>query len=40
LYSQGKIEEAIAEWEDVVRKNPGNTLAEMYLRLVKKESAG
>ncbi len=36
LYAAGQRGEAIAAWEDVLRRNPGNKSAEMYLSLVRE----
>jgi tetratricopeptide (TPR) repeat protein len=38
LYAAGKREEAVAVWEDVLGRNPGNKSAEMYLNLVRDMS--
>jgi tetratricopeptide (TPR) repeat protein len=40
LYSAGKKNEAIREWESVLQRNPGNRSAEMYLNLVRDAGKG
>jgi tetratricopeptide (TPR) repeat protein len=40
LYSAGRKADAIAVWEDVLARHPGNKSAEMYLNLVKETPEG
>lgn len=37
-YTLSKFKQAEEEWLDVLKKNPGNKTAEMYLRLLKKKA--
>jgi hypothetical protein len=38
LYSVGRKEEAVACWEGVLQRSPGNKQAEMYLSLVRENA--
>jgi tetratricopeptide (TPR) repeat protein len=40
LYSAGRKAEAVAVWEDVLARHPGNSSAEMYLNLVRESAQG
>ena len=40
LFSAGRKDEAVAVWEDVLRRHPGNSSAEMYLNLVRESPEG
>jgi tetratricopeptide (TPR) repeat protein len=36
LYASGKVEDAIAQWEEVLRADPAHRAAGMYLKLVER----
>ena len=38
LYTKGDIQEALAEWQQVVEKDPENRQANMYLKMVSAEN--
>ena len=40
LYSMGKTELALKEWNEVLSLDPGNKSCQMYINLVKEEEGG
>ena len=37
LFSLGRKDDAIKEWQDVITRDPGNKSARLYLKMVKDE---
>ena len=38
--SAGKIDEALAQWHEILRRDPQHRTAQVYLKLAEKESNG
>ena len=38
LYSGGKLEEAIQQWEEVLRMDPQHRMAGMYLKMARAQA--